>query len=225
MADSNPKVVSKMYMLFGILFTTCLLVSNVAAGKQFAVGSWSLTAGVLVFPISYILSDVVAEVYGFIAARRIIWYAFAMNLLMVVVFQIALLLPAPEWFENQEAFVTVLSSTPRFMAASLLAYLIGSWVNAAIMSKMKVAQGGKGFAWRAVVSTLFGEFVDSLIFLPAAFLGVIPLAAMPGMILLQVSAKTLYEIVALPLTARVVRWVKHKEQTDVFDHDVRRTLF
>lgn len=224
MEKSNNQV-SKLYMLFGIIFTTCLLVSNVVASKQFAIGPWSLTAGVLVFPISYILSDVVAEVYGFMAARRIIWYAFAMNLLMVIVFAIALILPAPIWFGDQAAFQTVLGSTPRLLAASMAAYLIGSWVNAAVLSKMKVAQEGKGFAWRAVVSTLLGEFVDSMIFIPAAFLGVIPVAALPSMILLQVAAKTLYEIIALPLTSRIVTWVKNKEGVDVYDHEVRRTLW
>jgi hypothetical protein len=202
-------------MFFGILFTTCLLVANIIAAKQIQLGPWVVTAGVLCFPISYILSDVVAEVYGFIAARRIIWIAFGMNLLMVIIFMLAIAWPAPVWYQNSEAFATTLGSTPRLLIASLIAYLIGSWLNAAIISKMKVAQKGKGFGIRAVLSTLAGEFVDSLIFLPIAFLGVLPL---------EVSVKTLYEILALPLTAFVVRKVKAYEQLDTFDDGVKRSL-
>jgi uncharacterized integral membrane protein (TIGR00697 family) len=217
--------VSSLYMFFGILFTTCLLVSNVIASKQFMLGPWALTAGVLCFPISYILSDVVAEVYGFIAARRIIWFAFAMNLIMVVIFQIALLLPAPAWFQGSEAFKTVLSSTPRLLAASLVAYLIGSWLNAAVISKMKVSVGELGFGIRAVASTIVGELADSLIFIPVAFAFVLPWDQLPMMILMQVVAKTLYEIIALPLTSRIVKAVKKYEGEDVYDMNVNRGLF
>ena len=214
---TNKTKVSTLYMLFGIIFTTTLLVSNIAAAKQMAIGPWALTAGVLCFPISYILSDVVAEVYGFKAARRITFYAFAMNILMVIIFQIAIHWPAPVWFENNEAFATILGSTPRLLAASMIAYLVGSLVNAKVISKMKVKMEGKHFGVRAVVSTIVGELLDSLIFMPLAFGGIIPWDQMPMMILLQVTAKTLYEIVALPLTGVIVRKVKTYEETDVYD--------
>lgn len=216
--------VTTLYMFFGILFTTVLLVANIIATKQVQLGPWTVTAGVLCFPISYILSDVVAEVYGFVAARRIIWIAFTMNLLMVIIFMLAIAWPAPVWYENGEAFATTLGSTPRLLIASLIAYLIGSWANAAIISKMKVAQQGKSFGVRAVVSTIAGELLDSMIFLPIAFLGVIPLEALPMMVVIQVMVKTMYEVIALPLTSFIVRKVKEYEQLDTFDHGVKRSL-
>lgn len=220
--------VSTLYMFFGILFTTCILISNIIAGKNIQVGPWTLTAGVIVFPISYIMSDVIAEVYGFKAARRVMWLGFAMNLLMVIMFAITIILPAPVWFENQAAFATVLGNTPRLLVAGLVSYVFGSWANAAVISKMKVARkdvGGKGFGWRAIFSTLIGEGIDSLLFIPLAFVGNVPFAELPMMIILQVMFKTAYEVVMLPVTSRLVKWVKRVEGTDVYDTDVKYSLF
>lgn len=219
----NEKV-SSLYMFFGVLFTMCLLVSNIIASKQVTVGNWVLTAGVICFPISYILSDVVAEVYGFIAARRVIWYAFIMNVLMVVIFQLAILWPAPAWYGNSEGFAATLGNTPRMLGASLAAYLVGSWMNAAVLSKMKVMTAGRGFGVRAIVSTIVGELMDSCIFIPLAFIGVVELSAIGQMILLQVAFKTLYEVVMLPVTSRVVKKVKAIEGLDTYDYDVKRSM-
>lgn len=220
--------VSTLYMFFGILFTTCILISNIAAGKNIMVGPWTLTAGVIVFPISYIMSDVIAEVYGFHAARRVMWLGFAMNLLMVVMFAITIALPAPVWFENQAAFATVLGNTPRLLFAGLISYVFGSWANAAVISKMKVLKqkdGGKGFGWRAVISTIVGESIDSLLFIPLAFVGNVPLGELPMMIILQVLFKTSYEVVMLPVTSRLVKWVKKVEEIDVYDVGETYSLF
>lgn len=212
--------VSTLYMFFGILFTTCILISNIAAAKMIQVGPWALTAGVIVFPISYLLSDVVAEVYGYKAARRIMWCGFAMNLLMVIMFGIAIALPAPEWFEMDVAFAAVLGNTPRLLVAGLTAYVIGSWANAAVISKMKVKainKDGAGFGFRAIMSTIVGELLDSCVFIPMAFIGSVPLSEIPMMILLQVFVKTMYEVIALPLTQRIVKKVKEVEGVDVYD--------
>lgn len=220
--------VSTLYMFFGILFTTCILISNIIAGKNILVGPWTLTAGVIVFPISYIMSDVIAEVYGFRAARRVMWLGFAMNLLMVIMFTITIWLPAPAWFMNQDAFATVLGNTPRLLIAGLISYIFGSWANAAVISKMKVAKkdvGGKGFGWRAIMSTLVGESIDSMLFIPLSFIGSVPLAELPEMIILQVIFKTAYEVVMLPVTSKLVAWVKKVEDTDIYDEGVKYSLF
>lgn len=227
MKKSTSKV-STLYMFFGILFTTCILISNIIAGKNILVGPWTLTAGVIVFPISYIMGDVIAEVYGFRAARRVMWLGFAMNLLMVFMFTITIWLPAPEWFQNSGAYATVLGNAPRLLAAGLVSYVVGSWANAVVISKMKVARkfdGGKGFGWRAILSTLIGESLDSMLFIPLSFLGVVPLSELPMMILLQVVFKTVYEIVMLPVTTKLVKWVKKVEGNDVYDVDVHYGLF
>lgn len=219
---------SNLYLFFTVLFTSCVLISNIIAGKTFQVGPWVLPCAVIVFPISYIMSDVIAEVYGFVAARRTMWLGFSMNLLMVIMFQITIALPAPSYFAGQEAFATVLGNTPRLLVSGLISYVIGSWANATVLSAMKRKTqdvGGKGFGVRAVVSTLVGEFIDSLIFIPLAFYGTMPLGSLGTMILLQPTVKTVYEIIVLPLTYRLVAWVKKTEGIDVYDVGVQYKLF
>lgn len=217
--------VTKLYMLLGVLFTTCLLISNIVANRMFQVGPWSMTAAVVVFPLSYIISDVIAEVYGFKAARRVMWFGFAMNALMVLLFTLVNLLPAPVWFEDAESYKIVLGSAPRMFAASMLAYLFGSWINAMVLSKMKVKAEGKGFGLRAIISTLFGEVVDSLIFIPIGFLGKLPFVDMLQMMILQIAFKTVYEIIILPVTTLVVKKVKAYDQVDTIDYDESYGLF
>jgi len=217
--------VTTLYMFLGVLFTSCLLISNIVANKLIQFGPWSLTAAVIIFPLSYIIGDVLTEVYGFRAARRVMWFGFAMNALMVGLFTIVAYLPAPVWFENDAAYKTVLGNTPRLFAASMLAYIIGSWVNATVLSKMKAKTDGKGFGIRAIISTLFGELIDSLIFVPIAFFGNMPFAELIKMMILQVSFKTVYEIVILPVTSVVVKKIKKYDGIDVIDRNESYKLF
>jgi uncharacterized integral membrane protein (TIGR00697 family) len=195
------------------------------ANKLIQFGPWSLTAAVIIFPLSYIIGDVLAEVYGFRAARRVMWFGFAMNALMVGLFTIVSYLPVPVWFENGAAYNTVLGNTPRLFAASMLAYIVGSWINATVLSKMKAKSNGKGFGFRAIVSTLIGEIVDSLIFVPFAFFGNMPFAELIKMMILQVSFKTVYEIIILPVTSVVVKKVKKADGIDVIDRNESYKLF
>lgn len=217
--------ITSLYMLLGIIFTSCLLISNVVANKMIQFGPWSLTSAVIIFPLSYIVGDVIAEVYGFKAARRIMWIGFAMNAIMVAIFVIVSRLPAPVWFEHNAAFKTVLANTPRLFAASMIAYILGSWVNMVTLSKMKVRLHGKNFGFRAIVSTLFGECVDSLIFIPIGFLGLMPFNELVKMGILQITFKTVYEIVILPVTTFTVNKVKKYEQIDTIDHNEKYNLF
>lgn len=219
------KTVSVSFMILGILFCICLVASNFLETKIIKIGSISLTGGLLIFPISYIINDCIAEVWGYKKARLIIWLGFIMNFFVIGFSQIVLLLPSPDYWKGEEAFRFVFGMAPRIAAASLAAFLVGSFLNAYVMSKMKLANKGKYFALRAVASTVVGESADSLIFFPLAFGGMIPFEELLKLMLFQVIAKTLYEIIILPLTIRIVRYIKKREETDVYDTNISYNAF
>ena len=191
-----------------ILFVSAMLISNVITSKQiqFPFGI-TMTGAIVIFPITYILSDVFSEVYGYKWSRVTCYFAFSMNLLMVLVFSLVIATPAPAYWQNQEAFATVLGSTPRVMGASLLAYVVGDFVNDRVFRKMKEKHSDelKGFGWRAIISSLVGELCDSLVFVPLAFLGQMPFKTLTTMVVCQVLLKTAYEVIVLPLTTLVAK--------------------
>lgn len=200
--------ISFLQVCLTIVFVTAMLISNVITAKQVLLpGGITMTGAVFIFPITYILSDVFSEVYGYKWSRITCYFAFSMNLFMVIVFSLVIQTPAPSYWTNQEAFATVLGSTPRVMGASLSAYVIGDFVNDRVFRKMKAKHSDelKGFGWRAIISSFFGELCDSLVFLPIAFLGQMPLKTLATMTVCQVLIKTGYEIVILPLTTLVVK--------------------
>jgi uncharacterized integral membrane protein (TIGR00697 family) len=217
--------VSVLFMLAGILFATCLLISNILATKILMIGPWSAPAGVIIFPIAYILNDVITEVWGFAKARLIIWTGFAVNVLAVLFFTAGIVIPGAPFWQNQDAFATILGNTPRIVLASLSAYLIGSFLNAFVMSRMKVLTQGKGFSARAILSTVAGESADSLIFISIAFAGIFPIGVLITMVFTQAMLKTAYEILILPVTLGVVKWVKRMEGIDTFDTNRSYNLF
>lgn len=217
--------VSVLFMLAGILFAACLLISNIISSKIITFGQWTVPAGVMVFPLSYIINDVVAEIWGYRKVRLIIWAGFAVNLLAVIFFSFSILVPAAPFYQSQDAFATVLGNTPRLVAASLTAYLVGSFLNAFIMSRFKVITKGKGFSKRAVFSTLAGESADSLIFISIAFAGIFPVNALMMMVLTQALIKTAYEIIILPVTIVVVNKIKKAEGEEAFDNTVSYNPF
>jgi uncharacterized integral membrane protein (TIGR00697 family) len=219
------RTVSVLFMLAGILFAICLLISNILATKIILIGSWAAPAGVLIFPIAYIINDVIVEVWGYRKARLIIWSGFAVNILAVLFFSLAMVMPAAPFWHNQEAFNTILGNTPRIVAASLMAYLTGSFLNAVVMSKVKVLMKGRNFSVRAILSTLVGETADSMIFILVAFAGNLPMKALVVMIFTQALIKTVYEILVLPLTIVVVKWVKKVEGSDIYDNKVSYNPF
>ena len=212
-------------MLMGILFCVCLVASNLLGTKILQVGPFALTAGVIVFPVSYIINDCIAEVWGFRKARLIIWMGFLMNFFVVALGGIAAVIPAPPFWQGEEAFTFVFGLAPRIAVASLSAFLVGSFLNAWVMSRMKLRDRERRFSLRAIVSTLAGESADSLIFFPLAFGGLMPVSELAKMMLLQVSAKTLYEIIVLPLTTQVVKYVKRSEGTSVYDENISYNVF
>lgn len=193
---------SALQVCLTVLFVSSLLISNVITAKQvlFPFGI-TMTGAVFVFPITYILSDLFSEAYGYRWSRITCYLAFAMNFFMVLVFSLVIKTPYPSYWGNQEAFQTVLGSTPRVLAASLLAFVVGDFVNDNVFRKMKEKHSDtKGFWSRAIVSSLVGELADSLIFLPIAFLGQMPLKTLAIMTVTQVVLKTGYELIILPLT-------------------------
>jgi len=216
------KQVSVAFMACGLLFATCLIVANIVEQKLISIGPVEATAGLLIFPVSYILNDIIAEVWGYRKARLIIWYGFLMNFLAVVIFRLSIMVPGSENFsvEHQSAFQLILGNTERISLASFIAFLVGSFLNAMVMSKMKIFQKGRNFSLRAVVSTLIGEGADSLVFFTIAFTGVIPTNDLITLIFTQIAMKTGYEILVLPLTNVIVKWVKRKEQIDVYDRGI-----
>ncbi len=212
-------------MLMGILFCVCLIASNLLGTKILQLGTFSITAGFIVFPISYILNDCIAEVWGYKKARLIIWTGFVMNFFVVALGGLACVLPCAPFWEGEESFNFVFGLAPRIAISSFAAFLVGSFINAMVMSKMKIKSKGRHFSWRAIVSTLGGEGADSLIFFPLAFGGLMPNSELFKMMLVQVTLKTLYEILVLPVTIRIVRYVKAKEETDVYDTDISYNPF
>ena len=208
-----------------VAFTVCLIISNLFATKVFSLG-WgiNLPGAVIIFPISYILNDCLTEVWGYRKARLVIWTAFATNFAVVILGQLVVWLPAASFWNGGEHFDYMFNMAPRVTLASLLAFLAGSTLNSLVMSKMKIADNGSRFGVRAIVSSVAGEFLDSLVFMPLAFIG-IPVRVLAMMMLAQVSFKVLYEIIVLPLTAFVIRKVKASEGVDVFDEGISYNPF
>ena len=214
------KTVTIPFMLLGILFNVCLIAANLLETKVIQIGPIIATAGLIVFPISYIINDCIAEVWGFQKARLIIWSGFVMNFLFIALAYLAIALPAAPFWEGEEGFNFVFGLAPRIAIASLIAFLIGSFLNAYVMSKMKVASRGKHFSLRAVTSTLIGGSADSILFFPIAFGGLIPADELLIMVGTQIVLKFMYEIVILPVTIRVVKYIKRIEGIDVYDKDI-----
>lgn len=210
--------VSEMRVYLTVLFVVALLISNIIAGKQIQLPfGVVMTGAVFIFPITYILSDLFSEVYGYRWSRITCYLGFAGNLFMVIIFSIIIRTPAPGFWEHQEAFRVVLGNTPRILLASSLAFVVGDFVNDRVFKRMKLRHPNshKGFGGRAIISSFVGELVDSAIFLPIAFIGQMPIQTLLVMGIFQVSFKVAYELVILPVTYRVVKAVSRYENRDV----------
>ena len=194
------------FLIMCVVFCVCLICSNLLEVKMISLGGITATAGLIVFPISYIINDCIAEVWGYRKARLIIW-------------------PSAPFWDGQKSFETVFSSTPRILLASFIAFLVGSFLNAYVMSKMKISSKGKHFSLRAITSTVVGESADSLLIFPIAFGGVVPVNELLILIVTQACLKTAYEIVILPVTIKVVRFVKKIDGSDVYDQKVSYNIF
>lgn len=208
---------SKYFPLFSAVFVTLLVISNIIAVKIGTFGKFFLPVAVIVFPITYIIADVVTEVYGFAAMRKTIWLGFLCNLLAVGAIWIGSKIPSAPFFQNQTAYDQILGFTPRLLIASFIAYLIGEFVNSLVLAKMKIKTRGKHLWMRTIGSTIIGEGLDSAIFITIAFYGAFPNADIGKLILTQWIFKVLFETIATPVTYAVVGFVKKKENIDIYD--------
>ena len=216
--------ISVTYLVMCVLMTVCLIASNIFTAKVFSLWGLVLTGDLVIFPVSYILNDCISEIYGYRRTRLAIWIAFAMNFFFVLVAQAVTAIPGADFWDGGEHFDYIFRMEVRVAVASLLAFFVGSTVNAAVMSRMKVASGGRRFWLRAIVSSLAGDMADSRVFMPIVFLSV-GLKRLALMIACQVMAKVLYEVVLLPVTQAVVKKVKKADATDVYDDGISYNPF
>ena len=218
--DTHPKH-SHWFVVLVALFITCLITANIIAVKLISIFGLVVPVAIIIFPISYILGDVLTEVYGYRQARRVIWLGFFCNLILVAAIWLGQLLPAASFWDGQTAYERILGYAPRILAASFLAYLLGEFSNSFVLAKMKIATNGRWLWTRTIGSTLVGQGLDSLVFITLAFVGTIPLAALVSAILTQWLGKSMYEAAVTPLTYKVVNFLKRYEGLDVYDYDTQ----
>ncbi|PIT86075.1 MAG: transporter [Candidatus Magasanikbacteria bacterium CG10_big_fil_rev_8_21_14_0_10_43_6] len=198
-------------------FATVLILSNIASAKIATIGWLSFDGGTILFPLAYIFGDILTEVYGYSRARRVIWIGFTMNLLMVLTFWLVGVLPPDAFWGMQDSYNNILGVVPRIVLGSLAAYLIGEFVNSYILAKMKIKTGGKKFWTRALGSTVVGQFLDTTVFLLIAFAGILPWELLGVIWITNYIFKIVVEILLLPVTYKVVAWLKEREHIDFFD--------
>ena len=224
--NKTEKKYTGLFVLLGMLFVTCLLISNIIAGKMWSPGlGITLPASVILFPVTYIIADVLTEVYGFSQARLIIWSGFVCNFLAVITFVITVNLSYPQYFLDQEAYAVVLGITPRVLLASFIAYLFGEFSNSIVLSKLKTITKGKKLCLRTIGSTVVGEALDSVIFVIIAFAGTVTTKQLLSMILFEYLFKVCFEVVMTPVTYMVIGWMKKTEGIDTYDYDQKYSLF
>jgi uncharacterized integral membrane protein (TIGR00697 family) len=202
-------------VVIAAIFVTCLITANVIAVKVVSLGSFLLPAAVFVFPLSYIFGDVLTEVYGYDLTRRVIWLGFGCNLIFVLFAWLGQLLPPAAFWEGQAAYEAILGYAPRILVASFLGYLVGEFANSFIMARMKVLTRGRWLWSRTIGSTVFGQGLDTVVFIVIAFAGTPVFAVV--MILHHWLAKIAIEAAATPLTYRIVGYLKKKEGVDTYD--------
>jgi queuosine precursor transporter len=217
----RPSVLSNAmswrFVACAALFVTCLLTANTIAAKLIMVSGVVLTAGIVIFPISYVIGDVLTEVWGYAAARRVIWLGFACNALMVAAIWLGGQLPPAPFWKGDAAYAEILGGTPRIVAASFVAYLVGEFANAFVLAKLKLATRGRWLWLRTLGSTAVGQGLDSGVFVTLAFAGTVPAGVLAGIVAGQWVFKVLYEAAATPLTYAAVGWLKAREGIDTYD--------
>ncbi len=217
-SPAPPKTISPIFLVLSTFYVTCLLLSNLVASKVILLGGLTLDAAVTLFPLTYILGDVFTEIYGFRRTKCVIWLGFSCNFLAALVYLLTIHLPYPEYWQNQQAFETVLGITPRIFLASLTGYLFGEFSNSFVLSKLKIATKGKMLWLRTILSTFVGEALDTVLFVLISFLGILPTQVLWTMMLCQYVFKVAYEVLFTPLTYWCIAKVKKMERLDVYDY-------
>lgn len=214
------------YLVLTVIFCVTIILANLMEIKTLDAGWFTLTAGIVVFPITYIINDCVVEIYGLRRAKLMIWLGFGMALAATLMLQLAIELPGGRDWTGQDAMETVYGTVPRIMAGSLTAFVAGSLINALVMAKMRHVELREDrrsyavkFSIRAIVSTIAGEATDSVIFFPIAFGGLLPTATIVSLIVSQTLLKTLYEILILPVTLQAVNLLRKAERKEISERE------
>lgn len=221
----QPARTYRYYEFVMVAFVVVLVCSNLIGPAKIASvdlpfwGPYVFGAGVIFFPISYIFGDILTEVYGYARARRVIWAGFGGLIFASVMASIVVALPPAPFWKHQAAYEVAFGNAWRVVAASIVAYFCGEFVNSFVLAKMKVWTEGRALWMRTIGSTIFGEAVDSAIFYPLAFYnaGIIPNEALPTLVLAQFVTKTAVEVAFTPLTYLIVGFLKRAEQEDYYD--------
>lgn len=216
----NHKNITTQFVIVVAIFITCLISSNIVAVKIADIFGRFVPAAIIIFPISYIIGDILTEVYGYDRAKQVIWLGFFCNALAVLAFWIGGLIPSAPFWENQDSYEVILGSTPRLLLASFVAYLIGELSNSFTLARLKVWTNGKRLWVRTIGSTVIGQGLDSAVFITIAFVGILSNADLLELIITQWVIKVIYEVVATPATYMVVKKLKESEGPDHFDDSI-----
>ncbi len=215
--------ISHRFLVISAIFVTSLITANIIAVKIISVGSLTLPAAIVIFPLSYIFGDILTEVYGYRWARRVIWLGFLCNLIFVVFAWVGQLLPPAPFWGGQEAYESILGYTPRLLAASFGGYLVGEFINSFVLAKMKLLTKGRWLWTRTIGSTVVGQGLDTAVFITLAFVGTSSFALI--MILHHWLAKVAIETLATPFTYTAVNFLKKKEKIDTYDYETNFNPF
>ncbi len=218
---TSVRAPSPLLLAVSALFVATLVTSNIIAVKIAAVGPFSVPAAIVIFPLAYLFGDVLTEVWGYRVARMVIWTGFLANVVVVLFIAAAIAIPADPHYADQSAYARVLGSSPRLVAASLTAYLLGEFLNAFVLAQLKVATRGRLLWTRTIGSTVIGQGVDSAVFISLAFAGTQPWSLLLVIIRDVWVVKVLYEIVATPITYALVTVLKRVEGIDTYDRDTK----
>lgn len=210
--------ITRSQLYFIVIYTIVLVVSNIISSRQVLFfNHWELTGAVILYPLTYIMSDVLSEVWGYKWSRKACYIAFAANFFVAIIGYLVCSLPSPTWWGDAAAFSTVLKAVPRITCASLLAFVLGGLIDDLVFKIMKKGKDNNGYGLRAIISSLFGELVDSCIFIPLAFIGSMPTEVLIKMIGLQVIVKVAYEIVLVPLNTYVMKKIKKAHTNELME--------
>ncbi|MDB6096699.1 MAG: hypothetical protein JWM09_977 [Francisellaceae bacterium] len=216
--STHKEEVFKYYTVLAIGFVSLLLTANIIGEKPIQIGSIILPAGLLIFPLTYLLGDAITEVYGFALSRKVIWGALIANLFMALACQLAISLPHASYWHKQEAYQTIFGMTARLMMVSVFTYFIGEFMNTLIISKLKIYMRGRNFWLRALCSSAVGELIETSLFIPLAFWGSMGRTEMIKLMGFFYNFKVLYALLAMPLLSILVKFLKKAEQLDSYDY-------
>lgn len=215
----------KYYSIISSIFVAVLLISNTVATKLFSIGPLVFTGAILVFPISYIFGDILTEVYGYARTKRVIWTGFFALSFMSLIYWVVGILPAAPGWKNQTSYMLILGIVPRIVFASIIAYWAGEFCNSFVLAKLKLHTKGKKLWIRTISSTIVGQAIDTSIFVIIAFAGTIPVMTVILAIISGYLFKVIYEVIATPITYKIVNFLKKAEDMDHFDYETNFNPF